>query len=538
MRRPHLSVLLALASLLSACGGGASQPPGIAPVTAAGATGTARFVITVPSAQSVPQSARRSPAYIATTTASITIDVKPHGSATSISGYPQTANLTATSAGCTSTLVSTQCTIAYQLGPQSYDLSFTTFDGMNGTGNQLSAAQTVQVTIVEGAVNTVPIALGGIPTAVRVVASAGAVTGSQNSVFTLPPSATGNVTVYGVDADGNVILGAGAPAVTASSSSGQVTVTPPSSSLPNTVQLTTTSATAIARVTATVTPVAGTGTGAVSTAFTVQVPTLPLIYVADYGSSSVFVYDGLGNKLTPSGGFIGINLPYAIAFDQANGIVYVGGGNSTFFLKAFDRNGTSQAVSGTFPGATSSNVLSLTYVPANQLIYDVNLYETVAAYDANGNAKTLTPGTFSTIGSHAFAYDPSNGYLYSASGTVYAYDVNGTHETLSGTFPGLSSGALSVAYNGFNGFLYVTSVYPSMVLAFDQNGNAVSLSGTFPNIDGNSNQPQAIAADAVTGHVFVLTNTGYMFAFDQNGNALWTVSGLSDPLSLVLVPPQ
>ena len=52
-----------------------------------------------------------------------------------------------------------------------------------------------------------------------------------------------------------------------------------------------------------------------------------------------------------------------------------------------------------------------------------------------------------------------------------------------------------------------------------------------------SNQPQAIAADPTTGHVYVMTNTGYLFAYDANGNSLFMLTGLSDPLGITTAPP-
>ncbi len=81
-----------------------------------------------------------------------------------------------------------------------------------------------------------------------------------------------------------------------------------------------------------------------------------------------------------------------------------------------------------------------------------------------------------------------------------------------------------------------TYVYPSAILAYDQNGVAQTLSGPFTNVNA-SNQPQGIAADPATGNVYVLTNTGYLFAYDANGNSLFTVTGLGDPFGITTAPP-
>jgi hypothetical protein len=60
----------------------------------------------------------------------------------------QTVNLTPTSAGCSSTLASTQCVLTLALAPGSYSVVATTYDHLNAGGNVLSSAQNVAVTIV------------------------------------------------------------------------------------------------------------------------------------------------------------------------------------------------------------------------------------------------------------------------------------------------------------------------------------------------------------------------------------------------------
>jgi hypothetical protein len=542
MLRAAIVAFLWLASaVLTGCSGGhASTLPATTSPSSAQSTGatTAQLVITIPSAAAVAASAHtRTPAYIASTTQSVTIDLKPHGSGTSVTGFPMTANLTSSTAGCVSSLVSLQCTITLTVAPSNYDATITTYDGANGTGNVLSAAQTVEITVLEGKTNKLPIALGGVPAGVQIVTFGGTTGGSQNLVFTLPLSATGQLAVYGVDADGNIILGAGAPSVTVSNSNSSVyTVTGPAATTPNEISVTSLSSTAagsITRLTATVTPVSGTGTGAVAKTVTLQAPALPLIYTANFAYSTVDVFDSLGDSLTPPGGFPNISSPYNITYDSANQLLYVlnGAGAS---IAAYDRNGNAQVLPAGFPGLTSS--VGLTYNPQSGLLYAIAYPSgSVAVFNDTGAATSVSPGTFSGASLYGFTYDPANGYFYGAGGaTVDAWNASGVAQSLTGGFPGISQ-VTSVTYNQLTGNLYVACVYPSQVLAYTPNGATVSVSGTFPGSIGG-NQPFTIASNTVNGDVYVANNLDQLIAYDQNGNSLWTASN-DYALGIVIAPP-
>ncbi len=429
---------------VAGCGGGGSSTP-VVPVSSshapASGNATESLVFTIPKAASITASARRSPAYLASTTQSVVINATPHGSGTSLAGFPQTANLTATSTGCTSTLVSTTCTVTLTLAVGSDDVTITTYDGLGGSGNALSAAQTVDVTVVEGQANTLPIALGGIPTSVKIVAGSGNVGGSAGLVFTLPLGGNGSLLAYGVDADGNIILGAGAPVISASiSNTTPYGVTGPTTTAPNQINVTSLLSVAtgsIARLTATVTPVAGTGTGAVSKTVTLQAPTLGVIYTANYAFNHISVYDALGDVLSPPGGFPGGSEPYNITYDSQNQTIYALTSAGTA-INAYDRNGYLQSLS---PGFTvTGTLLGLTYDPQENLLYTIAFPSgAVGEYLPNGSPTSVSPGTFSGSGyGYGFSYDPHNGYLYGAGGSIGAWDSNGNAQTLSGGFPGIS----------------------------------------------------------------------------------------------------
>ncbi|MGB6986584.1 MAG: hypothetical protein WBD74_11485 [Candidatus Aquilonibacter sp.] len=233
---------------LAACGGGGKGAAPVlpaAPSPAASASSPAgpaakshvSFVISVPKATPKPLSARR-PAYVSPATQSMTISVL-QGSTSVLS---QTVGLTASSSGCTSSLANVTCTLTLNLNAGSYTASITTYDGTNGTGNKLSIAQNVAFTVVSNQNNIVPLGLSGIPM----------------NIIAMAANAANSVYVVAEDADGNFIVGSGAPTFSATKASGPsvATITQPSSTAPNTVSFAIPS-----------TPVAGTESIAVTASY-------------------------------------------------------------------------------------------------------------------------------------------------------------------------------------------------------------------------------------------------------------------------------
>jgi hypothetical protein len=233
-------------------GGGVTAPsPHVAATpnattTAAGIAGTsATLRIVIPARPAASASTTRSPKYISFATQSIEIVLTPSGGGSAIT---VTQNLTPTSPGCQGNLnSSTTCTLHLPgLVPGTYAVSFTTFDGTLDsnnvpTGNVLSANQNVPETIRAGQDNVLAVTLNGVPSAVAVLPSLNStLTGSQHAGYTLSacfasePAGTEGITVVGLDADGNIIVGAGAPAPSlGSSDTSKATISTPSTSAPN-----------------------------------------------------------------------------------------------------------------------------------------------------------------------------------------------------------------------------------------------------------------------------------------------------------------
>jgi virginiamycin B lyase len=199
------------------------------------APGKATLSITIPQARAAASSSRR-PAYVSPATTQLLIDIQQTGS--SISGYPQTIGLTPTSNGCSSSLASTQCNLTLALAPGSYTATLTTEDASN---NPLSAAQSVPFTIVAGTNNAINLSLGGIATSIAFLPGAtSTLSGNVASGYALSKCQTTpqSASVYGVDADGNLILGSGAPTPALASNDVQMVVATPPPTSPNTFALT------------------------------------------------------------------------------------------------------------------------------------------------------------------------------------------------------------------------------------------------------------------------------------------------------------
>jgi hypothetical protein len=212
--------LLTVLPVISACSGGGgdrvNSVPAVLPPTAANAHASVTFTIAVPQKAT---SSRTRPAYVSPATQSMTIAVLQGVTAV----VSQTVGLTASSTGCTSSLAGITCTLQLTLNPGSYTASITTYDGANGTGNALSTAQGVAFTVMAGQNNLVPLSLSGIPASIVVNAL----------------SST-SVNVVAKDADGNYIVGSGAPVYTAAKISGStvVTINQPTTSQPNVISFT------------------------------------------------------------------------------------------------------------------------------------------------------------------------------------------------------------------------------------------------------------------------------------------------------------
>lgn len=177
-----------------------------------------RFVIRLPH----KKHHGRLPKYLSPATKSMTVSISLRGKTL----LSKTIGLTVGSTGCTGTGVSAQCAFEVKLSPaKGYVASFTTYDGLNGSGNVLSLAQNMGFNVVRGQSTVVGLTMDGVPKSVLIFAD-------------------GRDAFYAdvLDADRNMILGDGAPTIRASGAGPTVvTITQPPAAAPNTITLVPTS---------------------------------------------------------------------------------------------------------------------------------------------------------------------------------------------------------------------------------------------------------------------------------------------------------
>jgi hypothetical protein len=288
----------ALAVLLAACGGGHNAlPPAAATSNGGSSSAKARTAVTfridVPKATTTAATKRRAQ-YVSPATTQLAISITDTSTGTAVTGYPTTVGLTPTSNGCSSTIATTQCQLAITLPAGSYTATLTTED-VNGTA--LSQASAVPFTIVAGTSNSVALTLSGIPTSIVVSSPSTTIRGSQLDGFTVYGTTARALLVNALDADGNIIVGPGAPSFSASVASGTGTWLPsatPAPTTPNTLAIQppgTNGAAASVNITASYSDGTCSLTGAVCSASIRMTNDIQRLYVTQGSNAAVACYD-------------------------------------------------------------------------------------------------------------------------------------------------------------------------------------------------------------------------------------------------------
>ncbi len=223
---------------------------------------------------------RRDAHYISPATKSLAITIVSASGVTSKHDVDLTP---ASNPNCTKT----GCTIAFAAAAGRYTYAFAAFDGLlgptgNPTGHELSAALKIPVTIRAGRQNVIGVTLDGIPASVALVPSPSSDLTGSGQAYALSKcySHTANqqsqsVSVLGIDADKNFILGAGAPAASLASGDSVHLAASPASPV-NTASFLLSDPTgvlpsphSVVQLTATVTPAAASGGTPITQLFTV-----------------------------------------------------------------------------------------------------------------------------------------------------------------------------------------------------------------------------------------------------------------------------
>lgn len=321
MRYARSLAVLCVAAILAACGGGGGTIPGTGNRgggAAAGKHGSAIFAIRV------PEKAKRhgrSGRFVSPSTLSMNVNLN---GPTLVN---QNVSLVPGSPNCVPTLGAHVCSYAFDLAPGSYTASLTAYDNPTpGLGNVLSITSNVAFSIVAGAVNAVHLTLAGVPAQIVVRPATRSSAVGVLGTIDLFGTAAHAISVQAIDADGNQIVGPGAPKFTIAQTGGALplTVATPAPATPNQFGVTPPASYAAGSATLTVTAsFAGQPTNAclaASAACTATVAFDMMPLVAAVSNNKATIYEGglLNAYATVT---LDVNQPSALAFDPAGDLV-------------------------------------------------------------------------------------------------------------------------------------------------------------------------------------------------------------------------
>jgi hypothetical protein len=197
-----LSILICAFAIGGCSVGGGGTPAATTQNITAQALTTSTVAMAIHIPADPPSAVARSPKFVAQSTLGISISNFVHGSG--IASFTASADLSPGSASCTAVVNARNCTITMTAVGGNDDFTIATYDVIPSNANfgsgahQLGFATLSNITITAGQVNTVNVALGGIPKRVRLLVSQPSVYGPVARTFALGIAA--------LDADGNVIV--------------------------------------------------------------------------------------------------------------------------------------------------------------------------------------------------------------------------------------------------------------------------------------------------------------------------------------------
>lgn len=497
----RIAFVAVLAFSLVACGGGASSHaalpgiPGGAPASVGNAT--AQFVIKVPPKQG--SATGRGPAYVSPSTQSISIQVD--------SGTPSISNLTPGSSNCNvpAPLSPLTCTVTLAVASGAHTFTVKTYDGLAGAGNALSV-NSAPFTVVANQANLVNITLAGVPANLLVEPATTdlQMAGSGVSGFEFTGETPHTIVVLPQDADGNLILGPGAPTIAATltgvSAGSGLAVAPATGGNPNAFTITSTGFGG-ATLALVATPAAASA-GSALNASVVLDATVDSTVIAGNGSPGYA--DGTGSAAR-------FGLPSEVAVDTANNDLYVSD-MASCAIRQVTAAGVVTSPYGMAPPAISCGTINGT---GNAAQFD---QPTAVAYDpANGNLYV-----FDGAGSCALRQITSSGVVSTlAGGTCGFADGTGASAKFSIYVPGL-------VYDSADSLLYVADKSNCAI-------RQVTLAGVVTTVVGNP--PPTVSCGYVNGMgTTALISDPLGIAYDPTNQSLY-VSNLSTVRQIALPGP-
>lgn len=476
MRRLLLALILAGCTANGAVRGfvpASSQNAGAPKVHAA--NGTLTFQVDIPFAR------RRSAHFISPSTQSAAFVLYPLSGTKRATAY---VNLTAaTNAHCRALrgIKTLRCRVVMQPQVGQYRASIGTFDGPLGTnglptGHKLSANNYLPVYVPShGVTIALAIYLNGVPHSVRVSAS---MAGDQSSGFSLNPCQRFPqiFTLTGLDADGNVIIGPGAPTAALQSSAG-LTVSPADPTVPNEFEVDADPNSTPGPATLTATMTANGAARNRSATATVNVSTAPVdpdgcLVVGNSEPGDIINVTMYAPGSTEPAETVtdGIDGPYAFAFDGSKNL-YVANVFGTAVTEYSLNSATpvrslpssepravaADASGNVYTADFNTNTVSVYPPGATTASYKINVVEPAAlAFDSSGNLYvasfyvpvqgngivsvyapgSTTPARTMTVGIEA------QGMVFDHAGNLYV--ANGSSNSVTVFAPGASSPSYTI----------------------------------------------------------------------------------------------
>ena len=502
-----------------------------------------RFVI------KIPKRHRRGSHYISPATRSISIEVYDATHTTLQS--TTVGNLVTGSLACVPAYGGEECTVSVPATPGHHTLDLTTYDQTGATGHALSGFVDFPTIVLAGKANSIPLTLGGLAASFNIVPSSAQATFSTATGLSIVGTKPQQFTIAALDADGDTIVGAGAPTPVVDATPTSTTLLAPQPASPTVWTLTSTYTTGtnptipgVEAISVTATPVPGSGGATLHATIPLKLYD-PWIYVVDSTARTLFAFDESGQSKAVGGVFLGINVPYDATYVPTTNRVYVSD-EAVSVMRTYDVLGTAETPGASTPFPNLSAPYQSAFDSHDGLLYVPNYgNNTITAYDAQGNQQTVP--SFNLGGSFlnepdAIACDPNNGFLYIANygaNTAAAYNEQGIQETdQTTTFKNLSSPA-GLAFDSHNSFIYVanSALANHAITAYSENGAQQTLGGGF----GGAAYSGGIAYDPYDGILYVTNSlSASVTAYDEQGNqqtlGAGAFSGLSHPWGIFIVP--
>lgn len=463
--------------------------------------------------------------------------------------FRQVVELSAGSSGCSSGTKGVTCRLTFSVPAGADTFDATLYDKPRASGNALSMIEKFPQTVIAGKTATLSMTLGGIAKSIDILATPSAgLTGDENTGFTITGSAPQTFTIVAKDADGNDIVGPGAPAVTMPAAPHAVGVTSPAPSKYTWTLTSQYSSTAgptvagLATIAVQATPVPNSGGTVVRTSVPLKLYQ-PWIYVVNSqasGNNAVTAYDENGNQKSVSGAWSGLQLGGWAVYSPSNQRLYIDEYQNSG-IYGYDLMGNRKTANGAFAGIVYAGQLALD--PVENQIYVPDFKATAAnwvrVYDLAGNAVTIPDTAFAQLqnGAFAMARAPLTGDLYGAnynSSSITPFDTSGNTLPSAG-FSGLSD-PFAMTVDSVDGNVYVTNV--GRISVFDAHGNPVTTAGGFP----IPTYSEALAYDPYNDRIYATLEQppGGVMEFDRQGHAQTlnkaAFPNLSYPYGIVVVP--